>query len=488
MPTEEMELTDDYGHAGFGEDIEIDLDFPTGQPDEDMDLGDFEQANEVHNFNSDTRDELMAEGDDMSYNMLDAIETDQNALAAAANDIDLDLDLEHEVESIWQQDPAHSNGFNLDAEIDYLDEAATETMDAERNGAETNEWVPSMNSQNANAIDHAGEVSTGVLAEAEVTHGEAIVEVSVTLDDETSGPPELSHHLAEDAPSAASNLVEEERSGDVKDVPGDEINVAAVQEPEVPSVVEQTEQIKQGISESTTDIDAQPHGQNIDSQELDEQQGNSRLEEPNQEPSDTNWTHVSQDFGQPEHTGSLEPSGVNGDDADPSHFEGADDEPAGDASEYQLEGESYVETTNDQTDAYNEDDDVAAATTAEAASFAPDGSHSYSTQASPAQDLGDSHNGAAPFAEVSDRDDPIELADRYGVYISYGETNYRLFAKSEDDDPNEYFLNDQSVLESPLSQFLASLREVISEEVSPLDDLVMEVDGLGLDFSEVSHK
>lgn len=483
-----MELTDDYGHAGFGEDIEIDLDFPTGQPDEDMDLGDFDQAHEAHNFNSDTRDELMAEGDDLSYNMLDAIETDHNALAAAANDIDLDLDLEHKVESIWEQGPAHSNDFNLDVEIDYLDEATTEVMDAERNDAETNEWVPSINSQNANAtIDHVGEVSTVVLAEAQDPHEEVILEVSVPSHEETSGPLELSHPLAEDSSSAAPNLVEEERLGDVKDVPEDEINEKVAQEPEEPSVIEQAEQTEQGISESTTDIDVEPHGQNIDSLELDEQQGTSRFEETDQVPSDTNWTHVSQGLGQPEHTGSLEPSGVNGDHADPSQYEGADDEPTDNASEYQLGGEPYVETTNDQTGVHDSGDDDAAAATAtaaEATSFAPDRSHSRSAQTTPAPDLRDPQIDAAPFAGVSDRDDPVELADRYGVYISYGETNYRLFAKSEDDDPNEYFLNDQSVLDIPLSQFLARLREVITEEVSPLDELVMELDGLGLDFSE----
>ena len=71
------------------------------------------------------------------------------------------------------------------------------------------------------------------------------------------------------------------------------------------------------------------------------------------------------------------------------------------------------------------------------------------------------------------------------MYISYGQTDYRLFAKGEDDDPNQYFLKDTTALELSLAGFLTSLREVISEEVSPLDELALHVDGLGLEFAEV---
>ena len=71
------------------------------------------------------------------------------------------------------------------------------------------------------------------------------------------------------------------------------------------------------------------------------------------------------------------------------------------------------------------------------------------------------------------------------MYISYGQTDYRLFARGEDDDPNQYFLKDTSALELSLAGFLTSLREVISEEVSPLDELAMHIDGLGLEFAEV---
>lgn len=80
---------------------------------------------------------------------------------------------------------------------------------------------------------------------------------------------------------------------------------------------------------------------------------------------------------------------------------------------------------------------------------------------------------------------PFSVATRHEMYISYGNTDYRLFAKSEADDPNKYFLSDMAALELPLGQLLSSLRDVISDELSPLDELVMHVDGLGLEFSEV---
>lgn len=50
MPGEEMEITTDFGHAGFGEDIDIDLDFAVAQTDEDMELADFDQVQEIPNF------------------------------------------------------------------------------------------------------------------------------------------------------------------------------------------------------------------------------------------------------------------------------------------------------------------------------------------------------------------------------------------------------------------------------------------------------
>ncbi|KAI0118916.1 hypothetical protein GGR51DRAFT_554605 [Nemania sp. FL0031] len=480
MPDEEMEMTVDFGQAGFVEDIDIDLDFPAGQPDEDMDLGDFDRVHDIHNFNSDTRDELMAEGDDSSYAMIDAIETDHNISAMAANDIDIEL--EHTVESIWQQNSSHSAGFNLDAEIDYLDETIAENMDAERNDLETSEWQPAVtNSQGGDTMDHANEVSGETFAAVQEHQQQLLPEDAVTSLEGTSELIEASHADAETAYSLADpGLKEKSQPSDVDDLPGDEITEVVAQASDQLLVEEQDEH---DIPQSTAAADVQSHSPNSNFQESNEQREDTHSDEVAQTGSgQANETIVSDGLEQPEHLDVTEPANVNEDHADPSSLEEAD-ESADDSSEYQLGGESYTETANDRTSA-----DGAAL---QAESCAVGHSDSPPAETDPVRDFEGYQDEVAsvpgvktPITEVSDRDNPIELAEYYGIYISYGETDYRLFARSDDDDPNQYFLTDKSALETSLAQFLTSLREVISEEISPLDDLVLQVDGLGLEFSE----
>ncbi|KAI0449528.1 hypothetical protein F5B21DRAFT_518102 [Xylaria acuta] len=468
MPDEEMEMAVDFGQAGFA-----------GEPDEDMDLGDFDGVHDIRNFNSDTRDELMAEGDDASYGMIDAVETDHNASAVTANDIDIEL--EHTVESIWQQDASHSADFNPDAEIDYLDETTAGNMDDERNDAEKSEWLPAAtNSQGANAMDHANGVSVEIFTGAQEPHEEPLPEESTTSSGEPSGPIEASHTGVEATRSSVASSLGEARQPDhVDDLPEDEIAEVVSQVLGQPSIVDQDEQ---GVNQSNVDADIK-HSPNFKLQESDELQESGHFDETVQTGSD----HIDESFvspdleqlGPPEVT---EPSNVKEDDADPSHPEEAA-EFADDTSEYQLGDASYNEHTNDQA---GDDDNPS-----QGEPSALDHSHSQSPEATPARESEDYQNEVATATgsnnsaiRASVRDDPVQLADRYGVYISYGETDYRLFAKSEDDDPNQYFLTDKSALDLSLTRFLTSLRDVISEEVSPLDDLVMQVDGLGIEFSE----
>lgn len=72
------------------------------------------------------------------------------------------------------------------------------------------------------------------------------------------------------------------------------------------------------------------------------------------------------------------------------------------------------------------------------------------------------------------------------VVVHYLANEYTLFAESDEDDPNDFFLSDKSVLSEPLDRFFASLREVISQEIPPQHELLMKVDGLGLEIGEVS--
>ncbi|KAI3337045.1 hypothetical protein HD806DRAFT_542774 [Xylariaceae sp. AK1471] len=481
MPDEGMDMAVDFGQAGFGEDIDIDLDFPTGQPDEDMDLEDFDRLHDIQN--SDTRDELMAEGDDLSYGMIDAIEIDHNTSAAAANDIDIELG--NTVESIWQQDSAPSASFNADAEIDYLDETIGENMDDERNDVQTSGWLqPATGSLDTDAMVHANSVSFDTLPGVLEMQGELPLEDSAVSGGESSGPLKTSQNDTEATiPPAAANLKESTQLSDTEAFPEDEIfEVEAQISAEEPSTTKQDEH---NAGQPSAEADIKSLGPNSKFQESYE------LQEPDY-PDDvigTEHVHVddpyaSHESDRLENPESTEPINVNGDLLDLPQPEEAE-EPADDldASEYQLGGQSYIETANDQADA---DDDAPQAEAAEVRR-----SYSQPAESSPDRDLEGYNNKVAAAADaeiptigVGDRDDPTELADHYGVYITYGSTDYSLFAKSEDDDPNQYFLDDKSTLDISLAQFLASLREVISDEISPLDELVMNVDALGLEFSE----
>ncbi|KAI1426223.1 hypothetical protein F5Y12DRAFT_713465 [Xylaria sp. FL1777] len=480
MPDEEMEMAVDFGHAGLGEDIDIDLDFPVGQPDEDMDLEDFDRVHDIQHFNSDTRDELMAEGDDASYGMIDAIEIDHNASAAAANDIDLEL--EHTVDSIWQQDPPHLADLQPDTEIDYLDETAAETMDAEKNDLEASEWPQAATTaQDADAMDHADMTSVEVFTGAKEAQEEIPMEPSASSYKSPSPPIQKSHTDAGGTYSpVTSGLKGNGEPNDIDDLAGDEVVGVEPQASAQPSATKQDEQ---SVSQPNADADAKSDSPYVELQESKEHQ---EVDHPNENARATSGhvdeSVISHDLRQLEHPEANATSNEKEDHTDPLLPEEAY-ESADDSSEYLLGGVSYVDTTNEQT---GDDDDAP-----EAGFPALNRSDSEPRETSSTRDIEGDENGKAtaigmgtPAIGVSGRDDPIELADYYGVYISYGETDYRLFAKSEDDDPNQYFLTDKSALDVSLAQFLTSLREVISEEISPLDDLVMEIDGLGLEFSE----
>ncbi|KAI7786595.1 conserved glutamic acid-rich protein [Diaporthe eres] len=74
------------------------------------------------------------------------------------------------------------------------------------------------------------------------------------------------------------------------------------------------------------------------------------------------------------------------------------------------------------------------------------------------------------------------------VRVSYGTAEFYLFAEAPDADPDDYFFENADVLRQPLSQFLPKLRQVITEDLQASDELVVKVDGLGLEFGEATTK
>lgn len=74
------------------------------------------------------------------------------------------------------------------------------------------------------------------------------------------------------------------------------------------------------------------------------------------------------------------------------------------------------------------------------------------------------------------------------VTFCYRHDEYSLFAESPDDDPNTYFLADTEALNQPLCDFLTKIRGIIAGELSTQDEIVLRVDGLGLEFGETTTR
>jgi len=71
------------------------------------------------------------------------------------------------------------------------------------------------------------------------------------------------------------------------------------------------------------------------------------------------------------------------------------------------------------------------------------------------------------------------------IIALYKDTEYALVSSSEFDDPDSYFLKDSSVLKEPLSIFFAAIRDILRDEISPVDELYLAIDDLGLETGEV---
>lgn len=361
MPGEEMEITTDFGHAGFGEEIDIDLDFAVGQHDGDLELADFDQTQDIQNFNVDTRDELMAEGDDASYGMIDADDIEQNEVAAAANDIEIDLgDPE---ENLWAQEGFHGESFENVDEIDYVEENAIDGND--------------VGSTSVTNVDHIEGAPTDEQPAADATEEQL---------------PALSNEAA--AQGSPQGSLRDSLQGSPKNGPTDPQHLVTVDE--APELGEDEYNRAVADEEQVSVPAALVHS--LSEEQLSEQP--------------------------------------------------AEEQPA---KEQQPEEDYTSELINDQ----NKGD-------------------------------GDVAPGNEDFTETAGDDYVLSVAARHNIYVMYHDVAYRLFAESEDDDPNRYFLSDMSALEFTLGKFVSSLRNVIDEEVSPLDELVVTVDGLAIEIAESS--
>ncbi len=83
--------------------------------------------------------------------------------------------------------------------------------------------------------------------------------------------------------------------------------------------------------------------------------------------------------------------------------------------------------------------------------------------------------------EFDDGSHSTPNADFPAVVVVYKEREYPLASNSPD-----AFFSDSAVQDFSVKDLLAHFRDVLGEEVSQMEELVIKVDELGLEFSEVS--
>lgn len=468
-----MEITTDFGHTGFGEDIDIDLDFAVGQPDEDLELADFDQTQDIQNFNTDTRDELMAEGDDASYGMIDADDIEHNEGTTTVNDIEIDLG--DPDENLWQHSALNGDTLETVAEIDYTDNADVDNSTIVNVGEAS--WLEA----STYPISNANEVE---VAQTDVA---ALDSTSDHLPHDTTIPAEgvdtqdfgLSGIKDDTKAPSDGGLNDNSPQDMVKGVTNEEQNITFDSEPQQPA--EGSVPSKNDLQDNHNDV--QSNGDASQGNTTQEAQEYEQYEAHQDEVSEIG--HVQGDISENKEnpSASLDSSyeSVNEhlvQDDDPGQLD-----PGLGVSEQELGGNAYAESANDQESVHSPRQEEIKAQDADEAQSR---SNYYEPENEDQEAVDTSQDDHIPPIGKTQVEHPLSIATRHEMYISYGQTDYRLFAKSEDDDPNQYFLRDMSTMELPLGEFLANLRDVIADELSILDELVMHVDGLGLEFSETS--
>ncbi|KAI1862464.1 hypothetical protein JX265_009178 [Neoarthrinium moseri] len=468
MPGEEMEISTDFGHHGPGEDIDIDLDFASGQHDEDLELGDYDQADEFQHFNSDNRDELMAEGDDASYGMIDADDITYNETATAANDYDIDIG------------GADDQSWPMDDSI-TVDAADTATDMVKSTNLSADDSLDQLQGNDASLLEH-DYVTEESVSSIPVQQPEDHVQIGdnavspVLVEHDTESKVHVDGIVSHDFGIPSSE-------GDQKQPPQPEDLQAQQEAPQQDeSDVVQFEQLdgaeneeQEGDADAAGVDDSYQHGDPTTEVFPDPE---PEVEyDPNQEGEDaSSERHGSQSHSQhePDHDAPEEGTSVIAN--DPEGAEGTDNDTA---DAYQL-GESSLEHTNEQNSdgpGGPKESDISSVPQSDTHISAPNEEIALQDQ-----DQDKDQDKAGRWDD--DAEDAATIARRHQMIVRYGESEYRLFAASPDEDPSEYFFNDTAALELPLGEFLSGIRNVISEEVSPLDELVMHVDGLGLEFSE----
>jgi hypothetical protein len=472
MPGEEMEISTDFGHQGHIDDIDIDLDFASGQQDEDLELGDYDQAEQFQHFNSDNRDELMAE-DDASYGMIDADDITYNEAAVNANDYDIEIG--------GTDDRSWQDAVTID-QSDFVDKAP-ETETAVPTGVDIDPVA------NADELPLQVQPSTDDSASLpSAQQVEQVVEVDLEAvashDAVTTGE---EHGYASGIASLDFGVPSEDaaQAEPVEAYGGEEVEAEEQYVPDLTSEdtkLEETEPYETATEQASEVIVDQSNGTAGDETASEEVQGDEDgpVDEEEEEAAEISYDEQ-EDLAPQEHAAAEEHAAADehqdGQEFPEQHEDATETDGEWNSGGVELNtetdelGDNSYEDADEQVEVFKEDQ-------------TQDQSDTHDHEGAPDIEAHDTSN-EAPNDIEDESDDLASLAAQHEMFVRYGESDYRLFAKSLDDDPSEYFFKDISALELPLSEFLSGIRGVISEEVSPLDELVLHIDGLGLEFAEV---
>jgi hypothetical protein len=425
MPDDAMDVMADFDatQGGAPEEIDIDFDFESGLQNEDVVLGDFEAADDMQILNSDPRDELMAEDEDGSFVMDDADDTTFEPGDAPANDIDLDISAPQDV--YWQQTGEAAEGQIADAigEIHPL-EAGNRQAEIETSALGENDdfKLDIFEEGNHTGEGHEPQSHIGTsIDHQDFADAEAKQEPSSV--DESKNGENAAVRLNETADGDAAGF--EDSAGKIELEAGHDLAYASGNHEELGTGFATVAADAQNVVDTSEGNDVQAQGNKLDD-------STEQVGETEQEDGAPRWDRTE---GEVEEGSQEEDLPVtHGNDKIPT---GEDDIKASITNDVQDGPVQHESTTKSSTDGGVEDE-------------ATPGSGSH-----------------------------------HRVLVNYGDTEYRLFARSEDDDPNQYFLSDVRAVNCSLGEFISHLRDVISEELSALDELVLHIDGLGLEFGEV---
>ncbi|KAK8022142.1 conserved glutamic acid-rich protein [Apiospora rasikravindrae] len=475
MTGEEMEIVAGSSHLDQAEDIDIDLNYTSGQMDDDVMLGDYDQTVDAQH-SPEVGDEQMAEGDDASYGMVDADEIDYNEVADPANDPDIEIggtdDNSWQPESVAMEQELGDAQASVD-EVDFAivpDANDVEVQDATEISSEV--WLEGQTSNVADLPPATAQISS--TSEAQKDSSIDIEIISSNADHTEVSKGNLSP-AASNYPPASSTAPQEQ--GTQQSNTEEEHRYEAHEEHQY----EPQEELHDEYQETHHDEYQDDHQEEHNEEHLEEypEEYNEGFEEVVKEVGEDNQEQEGAEMAASEIVGAdatdegPEPS------TDLHHLESGEPDGGDDVENAQATDEWAGENLGVS------DEVQAGVDSHETAKFI-----SLANSASAEDDnAGESKAvGPLPHPQITATEDPSAIAARYDIVVQYGDSDYQLFAKSTEDDPNRYFLSDRSTLDLPLADFLSSIREVIAQELSPLDELVMSIDGLGVEFAETTTR